>query len=194
MNSRMASSPAGMSPSRIMPLSNWTELDIWQYIAEEHVEIPSIYYAHERQVVHRDLKPGNILVAQDGTPKLVDFGISKLLDVESIEAQPPTRTELRAFTPQYASPEQFRGEPAHPASDIYSAGAVLYELVAGVRPHHARSTVPLEIERAVLHDDPEPPSTASRPCCGPSRATILSSTAAGCAAASPTRCPHGGAC
>ena len=128
--------------------------------------LDALAYAHDRQVVHRDFKPGNILVAQDGTPKLVDFGISKLLDVESIEAQPPTRTELRAFTPQYASPEQFRGEPAHPASDIYSAGAVLYELVAGVRPHHARSTVPLEIERAVLHDDPEPPSTASRRAAG----------------------------
>ncbi|MEO8196024.1 MAG: serine/threonine-protein kinase [Thermoanaerobaculia bacterium] len=124
--------------------------------------LDALAYAHERQVVHRDLKPGNILVAQDGTPKLVDFGISKLLDVDSSEVQPATRTELRAFTPQYASPEQFRGEPAHPASDIYSAGAVLYELVAGVRPHRARSTAPLEIERAVLHDDPEPPSTASR--------------------------------
>ncbi|MEZ5313587.1 MAG: protein kinase [Thermoanaerobaculia bacterium] len=124
--------------------------------------LDALAYAHKRQVVHRDVKPGNLLVAKDGTPKIVDFGISKLLDVESDEAQPVTRTELRAFTPQYASPEQFRGEPAHPASDIYSAGAVLYELVAGVRPHGNSATARQAIERAVLELEPDPPSTAAR--------------------------------
>ncbi|MEO8277177.1 MAG: protein kinase, partial [Thermoanaerobaculia bacterium] len=127
--------------------------------------LEAVAYAHERRVIHRDLKPGNILVGADGRPKLLDFGISKLIDPGSVGDATSTRTELRAFTPAYASPEQFRGEPATPASDVYSAGVLLYELLTGVRPFGRRSGSPdaaARFERAVLEEDPEPPSTAAR--------------------------------
>ncbi len=124
--------------------------------------LDAVAYAHERRVVHRDLKPSNILVGTDGTPKLLDFGISKLFDPSLADNPAATRTELRAFTPAYASPEQFRGRPASPATDVYSAGALFYELLTGVRPFGRRAASHADLERAVLEDDPEPPSTAAR--------------------------------
>jgi serine/threonine-protein kinase len=93
----------------------------------EHV-LDAVDYAHRSLVVHRDLKPGNILVTASGEVKLLDFGTSKLVDDD------PTVTSLRAITPQYASPEQIRGEPVGVASDVFSAGAVLYELVENAKP------------------------------------------------------------
>ena len=123
--------------------------------------LAAVEYAHARRIVHRDLKPGNVLVGADGRPKLLDFGISKLIGPETAD-DAATRTELRALTPAYASPEQIRGERVTVASDTYSLGVVLYELVAGVRPFQSLSGEPRELERAILERDPEPPSTAAR--------------------------------
>jgi serine/threonine protein kinase/Tol biopolymer transport system component/tetratricopeptide (TPR) repeat protein len=98
----------------------------------------AVKYAHERNIIHRDLKPGNILVKCDGTPKLLDFGIAKILGAESSGPdQDATHHTLRMLTPAYASPEQLRGGTATVKSDIYSLGIVLYELLCGKRPDDA---------------------------------------------------------
>jgi eukaryotic-like serine/threonine-protein kinase len=117
----------------------------------------AVQYAHQRLVVHRDLKPSNILVQADGTPKLLDFGIAKLL---ADEAQAATVTERRWMTPEYASPEQVRGERVSTASDVYSLGAVLYELLTGRRPYELASRSGGEIERVVSTATPAAPSAA----------------------------------
>ena len=124
--------------------------------------LEAVEFAHRRGVVHRDLKPGHLLVGPDGRPRLLDFGISKLLDPETHQSLAVTRTEARALTPAYASPEQFRGEPVTRASDIYSLGVVLYEILAGHRPFAAGGDSRVALERAVLGTDPEPPSQAAR--------------------------------
>jgi len=122
----------------------------------------AVSYAHARGVVHRDLKPDHLLIDRFGRPRLLDFGISKLVDPETGEGLSTTHTEARAMTPAYASPEQFRGEPATPASDVYSLGAILYELLAGRRPFEEVQAERAIFERAVLDSDPEPPSTVAR--------------------------------
>ena len=124
----------------------------------------AVQLAHQRLIVHRDLKPGNILVTPDGVPRLLDFGIAKLLDPDTSEGADPTltMTQFRAFTPGYASPEQIRGEPITTASDVYSLGVVLYELLAGCSPYGSSSRTPHEISRAVCDLDPVKPSTAIR--------------------------------
>ena len=86
----------------------------------------AVAFAHRNLIVHRDLKPSNILVDSDGTPKLLDFGIAKVLDESSAEPVEGTMTFLHAWTPDYASPEQVRGEPVTTATDVCSLGAVLY--------------------------------------------------------------------
>ncbi|MEK7831350.1 MAG: serine/threonine-protein kinase, partial [Acidobacteriota bacterium] len=119
----------------------------------------AVQYAHQKLIAHRDIKPGNILVNRDGVPKLLDFGIAKLLDPAQSENDPArTATMMRMMTPDYASPEQVRGHQITTATDIYSLGAVLYELLAGVRPHRLETYTPTEIERVICETEVERPS------------------------------------
>ncbi len=120
----------------------------------------AVEHAHRRLVVHRDLKPSNILVDAAGRVRLLDFGIAKLLDPAGSGAAPATRTSMRVMTPEYASPEQVRGEPATTAGDVYQLGLVLYELLTGQRAHDLRDASFTEIERVVCEQMPPRPSTA----------------------------------
>jgi eukaryotic-like serine/threonine-protein kinase len=122
----------------------------------------AVQYAHQNLVVHRDLKPANILVTAEGAPKLLDFGIAKLLDAgEAAAAMALTRMNDRLLTPEYASPEQILGRPVTTASDVYALGVVLYELLTGLRPYTVpASASQLELERSICITDPLRPSAA----------------------------------
>jgi eukaryotic-like serine/threonine-protein kinase len=118
-----------------------------------------VQFAHRNLVVHRDLKPGNILVTETGEPKLLDFGIAKLLDPDSGPASDEaTRTGLRLLTPEYASPEQVSGDPITTATDVYSLGVLLFELLTGRRPYQVSSRSPQDLERTVCRTEPAVPS------------------------------------
>jgi len=121
----------------------------------------AVHYAHLHFVVHRDLKPGNILVDSKGEPKLLDFGICKLL-YRAAEDDGTKTIGTALLTPQYACPEQVRGEPVTIASDVYSLGAVLYELLTGMRPHVFPELTPLVIEQVVCEQDVIAPSEVVR--------------------------------
>ncbi|MBD3298756.1 MAG: protein kinase, partial [candidate division Zixibacteria bacterium] len=122
----------------------------------------AVDYAHHNLVVHRDLKPGNMLIAVDGTVKLLDFGIAKVIGrvEDATQLESITRTGARVMTPGYASPEQIRGDTVTTSTDVYSLGVVLYKLLTGLRPYAMTGDNPLEAERAVLLTDPNRPSAA----------------------------------
>jgi eukaryotic-like serine/threonine-protein kinase len=123
----------------------------------------AVQHAHQNLIIHRDLKPGNIFVTADGRVKLLDFGIAKLLNpVLGGDDAPLTRTQFRAMTPEYASPEQVRGGSLTTASDVYALGVVLYELLAGHPPYRAEGRGPHELAALVCDREPEPPSTRVR--------------------------------
>jgi tRNA A-37 threonylcarbamoyl transferase component Bud32/tetratricopeptide (TPR) repeat protein len=115
----------------------------------------AVHYAHRNLVIHRDLKPGNILVTADGAPKLLDFGIAKLLETDGRDGA----LTVRSFTPDYASPEQIRGEPMTTASDVYSLATLLYLLVTGRRPYGLIADDPLEAARTICEVQPDEPAT-----------------------------------
>ena len=121
----------------------------------------AVAFAHRNLVVHRDLKPSNLLVTEQRTVKLLDFGIAKLLTRTDGDDAPQTRTAIRALTPEYASPEEIRGERVSTSSDVYSLGVILYELLAGRRPYVVDRRAALTIEQAVLADHTVPPSTVA---------------------------------
>lgn len=140
--------------------------DIASYCDEAHLDLTrrlnlfvtvctAVAYAHAHLVVHRDLKPSNILVSRDGSVKLLDFGIAKLIDAGDAAV-----SALRVFTPEYAAPEQLRGETTTTSVDIYALGLLLYELLTGRRPYRADPPTPAAYERAILDHEPTRPSLA----------------------------------
>ena len=131
-------------------------LDVGARVAVFAKVCDAVQAAHRHLVVHRDLKPQNILVDATGEPRLLDFGIARVLADASAGAPEATRTLLQAMTPAYASPEQMRHEPLTTASDVYSLGVVLYELLAGRRPYRLDGTSPAQSERIVCDTAPLP--------------------------------------
>jgi non-specific serine/threonine protein kinase/serine/threonine-protein kinase len=139
---------------RRLNLSINARLDLFRTVCE------AVEYAHSHMVLHRDLKSGNILVDPSGAPKLLDFGIARALDQESDSAALHTEFGQRAMTPQFASPEQIRGGAMTTASDVYSLGLLLYELLTGTLPYDISSSLPAEQTRIVCEQLPKRPSGA----------------------------------
>ena len=122
----------------------------------------AVSYAHQHLVVHRDLKPSNILVTAEGVPKLLDFGIAKIVQPNDGSDTLATVTAVPIMTPEYASPEQFEGAPATTLSDVYSLGAVLYELLAGQPPYRLQNRSPQELARISTAQIEKPSAVVTR--------------------------------
>ncbi len=137
----------------------------------------AVEFAHRNSVIHRDLKPSNILVTNDGVPKLLDFGISKIVSKEYASADVATITQMGVMTPSYASPEQLRRESVTTLSDVYSLGVVLFELLSGHRPFEEKEGDLREIYSAII--DKEPPSPSSLIATGPPASVVERSDDAG---------------
>ncbi len=156
-------------PYLVMEYIDGSPLDVWCREKNLNVEArcrlflkvcEAVSFAHRNLIVHRDLKPGNILVAADGSPRLLDFGMAKLLGGDSHSGV--TRTMMpRALTPDYSSPEHFLGEPIATTADVYSLGAVLFAILAGTPPHRFSSNSPTELERVICRVDVPRPSDAA---------------------------------
>ena len=152
-------------PYLVMELIEGTPID--QYCDEHDLDITerlqlftqvcaAVQYAHQRLVIHRDIKPNNILVTEDRIPKLLDFGIAKIVDpTGGVET-----TLVRPMTPEYASPEQIRGESITTATDVYSLGVVLYRLLTGRSPYPVNTRTPHELAEMICQAEPTRPSSA----------------------------------
>lgn len=139
-------------------------LDVRQRVMLLRQVCTAVQHAHEELIVHRDLKPGNVHVTADGTVKLLDFGIAKLMrEPDGRDYLPATEGNLRAFTPDYASPEQFLGQPAQPASDIYSLGVIASEVLSGHRPFVLEGLLLSEMQARVCMAPAPTPSSLLTP-------------------------------
>jgi eukaryotic-like serine/threonine-protein kinase len=137
-------------------------LDIPARLRLFQIVCAAVHYAHQNLIVHRDLKPSNILVGRGGVPKLLDFGIAKLLDDRQAghNTLAVTHADVRVMTPDHASPEQVRGQVITTASDVYVLGVLLYKLLSGAGPYHISSIRLIDIERAICERPPALPSQA----------------------------------
>jgi len=162
--------PDGL-PYLVMELIEGNPID--KYCSEHGLGLPerlklflqvcsAVQFAHQHLIIHRDIKPANILITTSGEPKLLDFGIAKILDPTASENPGGGATLVQVLTPGYASPEQVKSEPITTASDVYSLGVVLYELLTGNSPYRVTSTATHEISRAVCEDEPVRPSLLVR--------------------------------
>ncbi len=147
------------------PLTEWCDAQLLGIPARLELfrqVLEAVQYAHEKRVIHRDLKPSNILVTEGHQVRLLDFGVSRLLEADESDRTPLTSVYGRAFTPDYASPELLRGDPIDARSDIYSLGVVLYELLTGVRPYRLKRAASMGLlEQAIATVDVKKPSTQS---------------------------------
>jgi serine/threonine-protein kinase len=174
-------------------------LPITEYCDRQRLDVPArlklfrevcaaVHHAHQNLVLHRDLKPGNVLVTATGQVKLLDFGIAKLLNPNLTGVdQPVTQTAFRLMTPAYASPEQMRGDTLTTASDVYALGLLLYELLAGRLAHRITTDSPREIYEVVCERDPERPSECVTHAPAGATATTTPATLAAARASTPDR-------